>query len=277
MRRNRLWGVVLVICLVAAFPSFAGEWKRDDNGWWYVNDDGTYPVNQWQEIMGKQYYFDGSGYMLENTTTPDGKRVGADGALIQTENVARIAYSSDSVTQDLIISDWMYTTTYGGSTYHVFEITNNSPYTISVNINESAKNSSGEILGAGSTSEHDIPSGSTVFINNFFFNTLGVTGFDTTIQTKKEEYYSPVLQNIAVETSKGDKKIIIKITNNGSVAALFPEATAVFFKNGKAVYVGNVYLTDGDSEIKPGAVITKEIRSYEDFDEVKVHLTARSK
>lgn len=277
MRRNRLWAVIFVMCIAMTFPSLAGEWKQDDHGWWYVNDDGTYPVNQWQEIMGKQYYFDGSGYMLENTATPDGRRVGADGALIQTESVSRIVYSPDSVTQDLIISDWIYTTSYGGSTYHVFEITNNSPYTISVNINESAKSSSGEILGAGSTSERDIPSGSIIFINNFFFDTVGVTGFDTTIQTKKEEYYSPVLQNIAVETLRGDKKVIIKIMNNGSVAAQFPEATAVFFKNGKAVDVGSVYLTDGDHEIKPGAVITKEIRSYERFDEVKVHLTARGK
>lgn len=277
MKKCRLTAVVLIMSIATALPTFAGEWRQDDKGWWYVNDDGTYPANQWQEIMGKQYYFDNSGYMLENTTTPDGRRVGADGALIQTESVSRIAYSSDSVTQDLIISDWMYTTTYGSSTYHVFEITNNSPYTIGVNINESAKSSSGEILGAGSTSERDIPSGSTVFVNNFFYNTVGVTGFDTTIQTKKEEYYSPVLQNIAVETSRGDKKIIIKITNNGPVTAQFPEATAVFFKNGKAVYAGSAYLTDGDFEIKPGAVITKEIRSYEDFDEVKVHLTARSK
>ena len=80
-----------------------------------------------------------------------------------------------------------------------------------------------------------------------------------------------------METLRGDKKVIIKIMNNGSVAAQFPEATAVFFKNGKAVDVGSVYLTDGDHEIKPGAVITKEIRSYERFDEVKVHLTARGK
>ena len=55
----------------------------------------------------------------------------------------------------------------------------------------------------------------------------------------------------------------------------FPQATAVFFKNGKVVDCNNSYLTDADYEIKPGAVITKEIKSYEDFDDVKVHLTAQ--
>lgn len=274
MKKSLLAGCVLIMSMAMSFSAFAGEWKRDDTGWWYQNDDGSYPANQWQKISGKQYYFDGNGYMLENTVTPDGKRVGADGALIQTESVSQITYTADSVTRDLISSDWIYTSSFG-TIYHIFEVTNNSPYTISLNINESAKNSAGEILGAKSTSERDIPSGCTVFLVNLFSDSAGTTGFETTFQTTVNEYDIPVLQNIAVETSKGKKKVIVKITNNGSVAAQFPEARAVFFKNGKVVYQGSNYLTDADSEIKPGATIIKEINSYEDFDDVKVHLTAR--
>ena len=58
-------------------------WKQDNTGWWYQNADGSYPANTWKEIGGKQYYFGSDGYMLENTTTPDGYQVGADGAWIQ--------------------------------------------------------------------------------------------------------------------------------------------------------------------------------------------------
>ena len=58
-------------------------WKQDQNGWWYQNSDGTYPTNTWKEINGKQYYFGSNGYMLSNTTTPDGYKVGVDGAWIQ--------------------------------------------------------------------------------------------------------------------------------------------------------------------------------------------------
>jgi hypothetical protein len=58
-------------------------WKQDGNGWWYQNADGSYPVNQWKEIDGKQYYFGGDGYMLHDTTSPDGYKVGSDGAWIQ--------------------------------------------------------------------------------------------------------------------------------------------------------------------------------------------------
>ena len=40
-----------------------GEWKHNSNGWWYLNADGTYPVNQWQKINGQWYHFDAKGYM----------------------------------------------------------------------------------------------------------------------------------------------------------------------------------------------------------------------
>lgn len=69
----------------SAMTSFAG-WQSDANGWWWQNEDGSYPSNTWQWIGGNGdgvaecYYFDGNGYMLANTTTPDGYQVNADGA-----------------------------------------------------------------------------------------------------------------------------------------------------------------------------------------------------
>ena len=61
-------------------------WKKDDQGWWYQNADGSYPTNAWKEIDGRHYYFGADGYMLHDTTTPDGYQVGADGAWIQTND-----------------------------------------------------------------------------------------------------------------------------------------------------------------------------------------------
>ena len=78
---------------------FASGWQQNTTGWWWQNDDGSWPANSWQWLDGNGdgvaecYYFDGNGYMLANTTTPDGYTVNADGAWtvngeIQTQNVA---------------------------------------------------------------------------------------------------------------------------------------------------------------------------------------------
>lgn len=42
----------------------AAQWEYNNSGWWYQEDDGSYPVNTWKSISGKWYYFDGNGYML---------------------------------------------------------------------------------------------------------------------------------------------------------------------------------------------------------------------
>ena len=73
------------IVLGSTMTSFAG-WQSDANGWWWQNEDGSYPSNTWQWIEGNGdgvaecYYFRPDEYMLSNTTTPDGYTVNADGA-----------------------------------------------------------------------------------------------------------------------------------------------------------------------------------------------------
>ena len=83
MKKMVLFIAVILITVAMAMSVWAGEWRSDSHGWWYTEDDGSYPVNQWREINGKHYYFGADGYMLANTTTPDGYQVGADGAWIQ--------------------------------------------------------------------------------------------------------------------------------------------------------------------------------------------------
>lgn len=86
MKRFLVLLMSATIALCSTIVSFAGEWKQDGAGWWYQNDDGSYPVSAWKEVGGKQYYFDASGYMLHDTTTPDGYKVGSDGAWISELN-----------------------------------------------------------------------------------------------------------------------------------------------------------------------------------------------
>lgn len=96
--KKKLVTVALTMTMAFAMniTALAGQWRSDANGWWWQNDDGSYPRNTWQWIDGnndgikESYYFDPNGYCLLNTTTPDGYAVNDTGAwtvngMIQTQ------------------------------------------------------------------------------------------------------------------------------------------------------------------------------------------------
>ena len=106
--KHRKWitaaGTALFI-LHSTFNVLAGTWKQDDIGWWYCEDNGTYPVNTWKWIDGNSdgieecYYFDQSGYLLTSAFTPDGYQVNEDGAwtigpAVQTQMAQPLAETS---------------------------------------------------------------------------------------------------------------------------------------------------------------------------------------
>ena len=64
--------------------SYISGWKQDNTGWWYQYSDGSYIKSTWfQDADGTWYYFSADGYMLANTTTPDGYYVNASGIWVQ--------------------------------------------------------------------------------------------------------------------------------------------------------------------------------------------------
>ena len=107
MKKGSKMLLCAAVCTVlgGAMTSFAGEWKADEKGYWYANDNGGYAASEWVADNGKWYYLGADGYMVCNawignyyvgpdgamqvsTITPDGYLVGADGAWIQGNNTA---------------------------------------------------------------------------------------------------------------------------------------------------------------------------------------------
>lgn len=109
---KRLFVVSVLTAGMAAavmITSFAGEWRKDQSGYWYDDGNGSYPVSTWQWIDGdgngvaERYYFDENGYSVRNATTPDGCTVDCDGAWIQGGSV-QIRYMGTN-TYDKSIQD----------------------------------------------------------------------------------------------------------------------------------------------------------------------------
>lgn len=86
MKKCVILATGLIVSFGLSFTSYAGEWKQNENGYWWQNDDGSYPSNGWQWIDGNNdgkeecYYFNENGYLLSNTTTPDNCQVDENGA-----------------------------------------------------------------------------------------------------------------------------------------------------------------------------------------------------
>ena len=101
MRKGKLLIVSVLLAMTCNITSFAGSWQNDGIGYWWQNDDGSYPTNSWQWIDGnndgtsEMYYFDANGYCLLNTTAPDGQTVNENGALIINGVVQTQAASAD--------------------------------------------------------------------------------------------------------------------------------------------------------------------------------------
>ena len=62
----------LAFSMIPATVQAAG-WKQNKNGYWWQENNYSYPRNQWKIIYGKQYHFNSSGYMDTDWTKVDGK------------------------------------------------------------------------------------------------------------------------------------------------------------------------------------------------------------
>lgn len=71
------------LCIATVNSAFAAAWQQDSIGWWYQEDDGSYPADTWCMIDGKSYYFGSDGYMYADRMTPDGYKVDASGAWVE--------------------------------------------------------------------------------------------------------------------------------------------------------------------------------------------------
>lgn len=70
-------GVTIGLSVLTSVSAFAGKWVKGSYGWWYKNDDGSYPTDTWEWIDGNKdgiaecYYFDSLGYIVTNDYVDD--------------------------------------------------------------------------------------------------------------------------------------------------------------------------------------------------------------
>ena len=88
----KMAAAVTALCAAMGITAYAGQWQQDSTGWWYEEDDGSYPASTWQWIDGNGdgisecYYFDSGGYMVFDTTI-NGSQLDENGAWVENGQV----------------------------------------------------------------------------------------------------------------------------------------------------------------------------------------------
>ena len=133
---------VMLLCalLAGTMNAYASGWTNDARGWRYQGANGEFLSGSWFYDEGYQswYYFDADTYMahdkwignyyvgsdgamLKNTVTPDGYRVGPDGAWISGAGGA--SSTNDPVMNEIVgklnsVFDWGNSDSFYGNAYY---------------------------------------------------------------------------------------------------------------------------------------------------------------
>lgn len=173
------------------------------------------------------------------------------------------------------IVEYGYENSIGSSQYYLI-ITNNSTIDVGIDGNMTAYDADNNVIGAANSSI-DILAPGEQSIAPFFFNSVsGIDHVEYTLSYDTSPYYKPVISDIEFVQHINDKNVVIMATNNGDEPAKFVQAYALFFDaDNNIVYSNSGYITDDDSEIKPGATLSTQLDAYGTFDHVECYYTGR--
>lgn len=185
---------------------------------------------------------------------------------------ASTAFSAEDVISKVDVQSYSYSSSY--SNYAALVLTNNSDYDCQLEIAVDFYDSNGGIVGTSSDSIDAFAKGTASAL--VFSCEDSFAKFEYQLKAKEiASYYVPVNQNLSCEVSTATKKAVISATNNGDITAEYVQYIALFFNGGELVYHSWGYVTDSDSEIKPGDTVRDEANCYVNFDSVQVYLDGR--
>ena len=164
-----------------------------------------------------------------------------------------------------------------GDTLYFLVIKNNSTQAVGVSFNMVAYDKKNNTIGAADGSINVIGPGEESIGTCYFDGVKGIDHVEYDMSFDEAPYYEPVIGKLEVVKNINKKNVVVTVTNKGDKPAQFVEAYALFFnKNGKVIGYRSSYLTDNDSEIKPGAKRSAQLGVYKGFSTVKVFFTGRA-
>lgn len=174
-----------------------------------------------------------------------------------------------------VLAEYTLSDSIGWYTRHFIIVKNNSNETVDISTSSLAYSDDGTMVGAANASFDALGAGCTSVMYEAFDVEAEVNYYETEISSSSGGYYESVIQDLSFVQNDIDGGAVFQVTNNGADAAQFVEGYALFFMGDKLAGYESTYFTDDDSQIKPGKTISKQMKSFEDFDRIEFYLTGR--
>nr|DAW13700.1 MAG TPA: lipoprotein [Bacteriophage sp.] len=161
--------------------------------------------------------------------------------------------------------------------YYVMYVTNNSDKVVSIDLNVTALDSSGSMVGSSSDGTKAIAPGQTAGIWTTFDEWDKISSFDYTMSVNEEKDFSPVYDDLSIDYNTTDTGIVASVTNNGESPADFVWMDVVYLKDGEMVNFSELSFMDDNQELQPGTTLSQEGTCYSDsgFDDVVIAINGR--
>lgn len=202
-----------------------------------------------------------------NTTTKNGNT--AVDAATETEHKENLADMMETKEYSCTVDDSFM--------YYVMYVTNNSDKVVSIDLNVTALDSSGSMVGSSNDGTKAVAPGQTAGIWTTFDEWDKIDSFDYTLSVSEEKEYSPVYSDLSVDYNTTDSGIVASVTNNATSAVDYVLMDVVYLKDGKMVNFSELSFMDDNQELQPGTTLSQEGTCYSDsgFDDVVIAINGR--
>lgn len=193
-----------------------------------------------------------------SSETGSGSKSGStEMSIVESEPISNLADSLEIKDYSCVVSDTF--------AYYVAFITNNSEKTVDVEMNITAKDSDGRMVGSGTDKVFAIAQGQTSGIWTTFDDWKNIKTFDYNLDVTESAYQS-IKEAISFDYNTTADRVVVSATNNGDKDANFVWVDVVFLNSGQMIGFGEISLMNDDCILKVGETRTGEAANYSEIE-----------
>lgn len=161
--------------------------------------------------------------------------------------------------------------------YYVMYVTNTSEKVLSAEMNVTAFDEAGNMVGAYDERTLAVAPGQTAGMWITFDEWDLIKSFEYVLDVKEETDYAPVYEDLVFDYNVTDNKVVASMTNNGTEAAEYVWVDVVYLKDGQMVNFSELSFMNDNCKLLPGATLSAEGECYYDggFDEIALAINGR--